>query len=113
MTTQAPACSQDQTAADDVLPLNSWTARTQAGCCLVRTLDDEVGAADDAGQLRVLPRELELRREFLGNLHPLGQLEPDGPLRPVLKPVHHVDREPGLVEDIRKPDAPGDEAGRL
>jgi inner membrane transporter RhtA len=66
----------------------------------VLALDDEVGAADHPGQLRLLPRELEARREFLGHVHAVGQLEPDRSLGPGLEPVHDVDRQAGLVEHV-------------
>src|SRR4051812_49166098 len=45
----------------------------------VLVLDDEVRAANGPGQLRLLPRELE-RGELVGNVHPVGELEPDRPL---------------------------------
>src|SRR6187431_1402608 len=70
----------------------------------VLVLDDEVGAADRAGELRALPGELELR-ELLGLVHAVGELEPDGPLAAVFDRVHHVDREAALVEDVRHADA--------
>ena len=44
----------------------------------VLTLDDEVRTADGAGEFRLLPRELELRLEFLGHVHAVGHLEADG-----------------------------------
>src|SRR6187551_2148396 len=53
---------------------------------LVLALDHEVGAADRARELGLLPRELE-RRELVGNLHTVRQLEPDRPLRPLREPV--------------------------
>ncbi len=36
-----------------------------------------VGTANGSGQLRLLPRELELRGELRGEFHPFGELEPD------------------------------------
>src|SRR5262245_41445805 len=43
----------------------------------VLVLDVEVRAPDRSGELRLLPRELEARRELLGDLHPVGELEAD------------------------------------
>src|SRR5690348_14659108 len=46
----------------------------------VRPLDHEEGAADRAGQLRLLAGELEPGGQLLGHLHPVGQLEAHGAL---------------------------------
>jgi len=43
----------------------------------VLALEVEVGTANGSGQLRLLPRELELRGELRGEFHPFGELEPD------------------------------------
>src|SRR5947209_6841087 len=75
-----------------------------AGPGSVLVLDSEEGAADGSGQLRLLPRELEPRREFRGDFHPFGELEPDRPLPRVVDGVHHVDRQAALVEDVGHPD---------
>src|SRR5258708_16074144 len=65
----------------------------------VLTLDHEVRAADRPGQLRLLPRELE-RAELGGDIHPFGELEPDGSLLRFVEWVQDVDREPLLVEHV-------------
>src|SRR5215475_2286217 len=70
----------------------------------VLVLEVEVGTANGSGQLRLLPRELELRGELRGDFHPVGELEPDRPLPGVIDGVHHVDGQAALVEDIGHPD---------
>src|SRR6478735_11199882 len=65
----------------------------------VLALDDEVRPADGAGQLGLLPSELELA-QLLRHVHPLGELESDRPLRFVAEAVHHVDRQTALVEHV-------------
>ncbi len=49
------------------------TVRDREAPCL----EVEVGTANGSGQLRLLPRELELRGELRGEFHPFGELEPD------------------------------------
>ena len=57
-------------------------------------------AADRPGEFRLLSRELE-RAELGGDLHPFGELEPDGSLRiRFVERVQDVDREPVLVEHV-------------
>src|SRR5215831_17598166 len=46
----------------------------------VFALDDEVRATDGAGELGLLADELEAVGELRRHLHPVGQLEADGPL---------------------------------
>src|SRR5581483_8666906 len=79
----------------------------------VLVLDDEVGAADGAGQLRLLTGELELVRQLGRNFHPVGELEPDRPLALVVDGVQHIDRQTALVEDVGPADALDVELGRL
>jgi hypothetical protein len=59
---------------------------------LVLVPEVEVRTANGSRQLRLPPRELELRGEFRGDFHPFGELEPDRPLVGVVDGVHHVDR---------------------
>src|SRR4029077_9654081 len=89
VTTGGPCTSSPTgTAAAATLPVascspNGSTSPAPAGRdrsrarCSVFALDHEVRAADRAGQLRLLPCELELRGELLGDLHPVGELESD------------------------------------
>src|SRR4051794_770545 len=84
-----------------------------AGRASVLTLDHEEGAADRAGELRLLPRELEAGCQFLGDLHPLGELEPDRALLPGRQAVHHVDRQSGVVEHVCHPESVDLEGRRL
>src|SRR6516164_7254740 len=86
----SPRRAAANASSDPSVPIRIRTSAI-AGPGSVLVLDDEVGAADGSGQLRLLPRELE-PRELLGNLHPLGELESDRPLRGVVDRVHHVDR---------------------
>ena len=51
--------------------------------------------------------------ELLGDVHPVGELEPDRPLAAVVERVHHVDRQAALVEDVGHPDVLDLERGRL
>ena len=43
----------------------------------VLAFDYEEGAAPHPCELRLLARQLEARRQLLGNFHALGELEPD------------------------------------
>src|SRR5689334_4594040 len=78
----------------------------------VLALDDEVGAADRAGELRLLPRELEAG-QLVGDLHAVRELEPDGPLAAVRERPEDVDRQARLVEDVGPADAVDLELRRL
>src|SRR4051812_17613675 len=89
------------------------TSRSRGHRCACRTpslarsvlvLEDEIRTADGAGQLRLLPCELEFRRKLLRDLHPVRELEPDGPFSSVIDGVQHVDRQATLVEDVRPAD---------
>src|SRR5256885_873585 len=51
-------------------------SRTPASWPSILALDHEVRAADRAGELRLLPRELE-RTELGGDVHPFGEFETD------------------------------------
>ena len=53
------------------------------------------------------------RRELVGHVHPVGQLEADRPLAAVVDRVHHVDRQAALVEDVGHPDVLDLERRRL
>src|SRR6185437_1753341 len=79
----------------------------------VLVLDVEIGTADRSGELGLLPGELELRRQLLGDVHPCRELEPHGPLRLTVDGVHDVDRQAALVEDVGDADALDLEPGRL
>src|SRR5262245_27655880 len=85
-----------------------WTGAGES----VLSLDREERPADRAGELGLLFRELEARRELGRNLHPGGELESDGPLLLVVDRVHHVDREAALVEHVRHADVLDLERGR-
>src|SRR5207248_2408874 len=106
-TTRAPSSSSSMSAGSATVSYISATASAS-----VLVLDDEVGAADRSGELRLLTRELETRRKFLGDLHPVGQFESDGALRRTVEGVHHVDRQAALVEHVRHLDVLDDELGR-
>src|SRR6478736_1328600 len=69
------------------------------GAQSVLALDDEVGAADRAGELRLLPRELEAG-QLVRDVHAVRELEPDRALAAVGERPEDVDRQPGLVEDV-------------
>src|SRR3954447_12741957 len=79
----------------------------------VGAFDHEERPADRAGQLGLLPRELEALGQLIRHLHAVGQLEPDGTLPTLGQGVHDVDRETRLVEDVRHPDPVDLERGRL
>src|SRR5689334_4829070 len=89
--------AQSQTVLGGLLfPLAALTRRaatTAAASSVLRKLvvilEREVGTANGSGQLRLLSRELELRCELRGDLHPFGELEPDRPLRRIVDGVHH------------------------
>src|SRR6201999_3204331 len=66
----------------------------------VLALDHEERSTDRAGQLRLLPRKFEPRRELGRDFHPVGELESDGALLVVIDGVHHVDRQAALVEHV-------------
>src|SRR6478735_4572994 len=82
------------------------------GAQSVLALDDEVGAADRAGELRLLPRELEAG-QLVRDVHAVRELEPDRTLAAVGERPEHVDRQPGLVEDVGPADAVDLELRRL
>src|SRR5579859_7829282 len=77
---RTPMCSVRRNAASavsrDHIPIARQRVLTTSGAGSVRVFDHKVGTANRAGQPRLLPRELELRKLF-GDFHPVGELEAD------------------------------------
>src|SRR4051812_11036727 len=104
-TRRLPTSSWRNSASRRRRPSSSKADRTDGSLHAVASvlaLDHEVRTADRSRELGLLPRELELVGELVGDVHPVGELESDRPLPALGELVHHVNREPALVEDVRE-----------